>query len=399
MNVFRLDARMPGSVAEWTRARAVHARSGPVSGHGACGDHLWRVVSGAPGIVDAMGRASAGGRDPERGSLVIECRFDGGVSACRPVLRCHGRAGGPSSGGAFDLALIAHPASGLGLFMRRHGQEFRADVAWPDGGAPALLRLVFTWDVSGGGWVLAAEDCVENRVAFASGGQPVTLPLNELGALFACGGEMRDPSVAWLGLAEGRVPLGLSGRLGAGAMLRTPAGHVAASQIKAGDMVITRDRGAQPVRAAGIVDLPAYGSNVPIVIRANYLGARLDLPMLPHQRIAVGGADVEYLFGEDEVLVDAACFVDDRTVIRHEAGGRIGAAYVLLDEPDLICANGCWVESLWHDRAAARPERLAASGLDRVAKVPVHDRTVRRVLKDYEARTLAALRLRSGFIS
>lgn len=359
-------------------------------------DFAWQVISAAPGVVDAVARSVAAGvTGPDRGSLVIECRFDEALCKPRALLRCQQPMGKMAG---TDLALIADPVLGLGLFLRRGGRVFRAEVAWPGDGAPALLRAQFYREGPAGDWTFAAEDCRADRFAFASGAGAVALPLSDPGAPWSAGTQTRDGAVTWFGLAEGRVPFGLPCGLGADALVLTPGGYVAAAQLRAGDLVVTRDRGAQPVRAAGGVEHPAHGANVPVILRANYLGARLDLRLAPQQRIALAGAEVEYLFGEDEVLVEAGFFADDRAVIRTNAGGSVRLAFVLLDEPDLICANGCWVESLWHGKDAARPERRIAAGLAGVAGVQVHDRSARRVLKDYEARTLAALRRQAGMV-
>lgn len=377
-------------------------RSG--NGNAPWADFSWRMISAVPGVVDAAARPAPPAffdvPGADRGSLFIECRFDDVLDAPRTLLRCEqppGKAAGAVAG--TDLVLIADPRFGLGLFLRRGGQAFRAEVAWPGDGPPALSRILFYRQGAAGDWTFAVEDRGAGRFAFASGTGAVALPLRDPGVPWADARQTRDPAVTWFGLAEGRVPFGLPCGLGADALVLTPNGHVAAAQLRAGDLVITRDRGAQPVRAAGVVAHPAHGANVPVILRSNYLGARLDLRILPQQRIALAGAEVEYLFGEDEVLVEAGCFTDDRAVIRTAAGGSVRLAFVLLDEPDLICANGCWIESLWHCAQAARPERLAASGLGQVAGVPVHERTARRVLKDYEARTLASMRRQVGMIT
>lgn len=396
MNVLRLDPRRaaaggpPGfaegaSGADGGRAAPAGSAAGQVAAPDPASGFVWRVISPASGVMDALARPAASeAPGPERGALVMECRFDDGLGAARTLLRCPPSAGDPRAPGqGIDLAVIADPVEGIGLFLRRGADAFQARAAWPGGDGPtALMRLTFQWDGAAGGWTLAIEDCTGERRALVSGSGAAALPIAHLGALCAAGMDVRDPSVVWLALGEGRAPLGGLGRgLGADAMVLTPAGHVAAARLKAGDMVVTRDRGAQPVRAAGVVEQPAYGANVPVILRANYLGARLDLRLLPRQRIAMAGAEVEYLFGEDEVLVEAGYFVDDRTVMRGGEGGAMRLAYVLLDEPELICANGCWVESPWPGADAAGQGRAA-----------------RRVLKAYEARTLAALRQRAGVV-
>jgi hypothetical protein len=402
MSVVRLHAPVSGAgrrravAGSGGGAAAVKARHGAADPAGlACS---WRLISGAPGVCDAIAHPDpTGARDACRGSLVIECRFDAALAAQRPLLRCRaptGSGGGRARG--VELALMADPDRGLGLFLRRDGRDFRAEAPWPQGGPPALLRLMFHWDDPASVWTLAAEDGAGGDVALASGAGAAGVSVADLCALISRGEVLRDGAVQWLAVAGARVPFGLGAHLEAEALVQTPGGHIAAEQLRAGDMVITRDRGAQPVRAAGVVEYPAQGANAPVTVRAHYLGAQIDLRLLARQRIALGGAEVEYLFGEDEVLVEAGYFVDDRTVIRAAPGGRMRLAYVLLDEPDLICANGCWIESLWHGAAAARPARLAASGLAHLAPAPAHAHTARRVLKPYEARTLAALRSQSG---
>lgn len=396
MTVVRLRSGRIGAAPAPARAGAGMMRAASVDAAGVS----WRVISPAPGVVDTLGRPAApGSATPDCGSLIVECRLDEGLSAPRGLLRFEvppGARAGAEPG--FDLALMADPALGLGLFLRGGGRAFQAEIGWPGDGLPALLRILFHWDIGAGVWTFAAEDCRANRFAFASGAQAIALPVAALGALCAAGAGMRDRAVAWIGIAEGPVPFGLPCGLGAEALVMTPEGHVAAAQLRAGDRVVTRDHGVRPVRAAGLIECPAYGSQVPLMLRENYLGARRDLRLLPAQRLLVGGAEVEYLFGEDEVLVEAGYFLDDRSVIRGAEGGLARLVYLLLDEPELICANGCWVESVMHGRDAAEPPRLRASGLHRVAGVPVHERAARRVLNGFEARTLAALRRQAGVV-
>lgn len=108
-----------------------------------------------------------------------------------------------------------------------------------------------------------------------------------------------------LGLSRAPLSRNLGVAIGASSPVRVPGGTVRAGDLRLGDSVLTADHGAQPDRWLRKASLPCAGSLTPIRLRAPCFSARADLIVAPYQRVRVAGAGVEYLFGEDEVLIQA----------------------------------------------------------------------------------------------
>lgn len=155
-----------------------------------------------------------------------------------------------------------------------------------------------------------------------------------------------------------------------GTLVDTPEGPRRIEDIRRGDLVLTRDRGAQPVRWIGsrTVDaatLAAHASLRPIRIRAGALGRGIpvqDLMVSPQHRILVRSAIARRMFGQDEVLVAARQLLALEGVEVDETAAEVEYFHLLLDRHEVIIANGVETESLHTGREALRsltPEALA----------------------------------------
>src|SRR5690606_8831731 len=90
-------------------------------------------------------------------------------------------------------------------------------------------------------------------------------------------------------------------------------GEVAVENLRPGDLVMTRDHGAQVLRWVGRKelsrdDLAMDARLQPVLITAGALGAGLpaqDMRVSRQHRMLVTGPRAELLFGSDEVLVRA----------------------------------------------------------------------------------------------
>jgi len=102
------------------------------------------------------------------------------------------------------------------------------------------------------------------------------------------------------------------------------------------------------------------------------------------------GAEAEYLFGEDAVLIEA------RQLLGHPSAtlspAKLTRTYfqILLDHHECIQLSGAWSESLFVGRLAERPQVLATSRLYQLpsSAMPIHRKYVRPMLRNYETRTL-----------
>ncbi|PVA10282.1 2,3,4,5-tetrahydropyridine-2,6-carboxylate N-succinyltransferase [Pelagivirga sediminicola] len=130
----------------------------------------------------------------------------------------------------------------------------------------------------------------------------------------------------------------------AGTMIRTPEGQRPVETLKPGDLVMTRDDGAQPVRWTGRRTIAAAGDFAPIHIAANTFGRHRSLALSPLHRVLIRDALAELLFGEREVLVAARDLVNDSSVRRIE-GGEVEYVHILFDRHQLVFSEGLETES------------------------------------------------------
>jgi hypothetical protein len=137
-----------------------------------------------------------------------------------------------------------------------------------------------------------------------------------------------------------------------GTLIDTPDGPLAIEVLKPGDLVMTRDHGAQTVRWTRSGDHLLEESEdeaKPVQIRAGALGwgrPAQDLIVSPQHRILVGGA------GQLDGLFTREVFASAKSLtavpgIRHMKGKRdITWIHFACDRHEIVTANGCLSESL-----------------------------------------------------
>ncbi|PKP73474.1 MAG: 2,3,4,5-tetrahydropyridine-2,6-carboxylate N-succinyltransferase [Alphaproteobacteria bacterium HGW-Alphaproteobacteria-6] len=182
----------------------------------------------------------------------------------------------------------------------------------------------------------------------------------------------------------------------AGTLIRTPSGDRPVESLAPGDLVMTHDDGAQPLRWTGRRSVPATGTMAPIRIRAGTFGPHGTLMLSPQHRVLVRDSAAELLFGEAEVLVAAKDLVNGRS-IRVVEGGMVDYVHLLFDRHQVIFSEGLATESFLPGPQTTQgfeteivaeiytlfPEIDPATGLG-------YGASVRRALKAHEARVLMA---------
>ncbi len=287
-------------------------------------------------------------------------------------------------------------ADGTLCLLQRQGRSTAGlclSMNWPDQGG--LLRLTYSWDAPRRTSRLTAEFPLLGLLADTVGQNPLPLPFEDVEAL-AQGGILAHvhPGLAWLGLAHGQEAIGHAPGAAGSTPIRTPSGQQRLDTLVAGDLVVTREHGALPVRWVGRSEMPARGSFAPICLRAPYFGSRCDLIVSLQQRVVLGGAEVEYLFGEDEVLVEARRLIDGRTAAPDRNRSLIRYHSVLLDEHAVLDADGCGLESLFlgvRNTGTSIYADMLLTGLP-TSQCPRHGRQALPELRAYEATTLLAMR-------
>lgn len=130
----------------------------------------------------------------------------------------------------------------------------------------------------------------------------------------------------------------------AGTEIMTPAGPVAVENLQAGDLVLTRDHGAQPVIWTGSQAVRGTQNLAPIAFAAGRFGVRQPLRVSPQHRVLISGWEAELLFGETEVLVPAKALIDDRFV-RRAPCKSVTYVHLLFAQHQIIESHGFWSES------------------------------------------------------
>lgn len=277
---------------------------------------------------------------------------------------------GTGDGPAQGLSVMFDPAEGLGVMQRRGGQLRRHWLPGPlPGGAGALLA--FGWSgAPGGHWRLAVLPRDETgAVQETTGPDTMTLSLAEALAIFsgdAGQGTALHPAVEWCGVARGEFPFPPAALIAASARIHTPSGPVPARLLRPGDLVLTTDDGPQPLLAATVLELPHRGSLMPVVLRSGHLPLPRDLVVGPRQHVLIDGAEVEYLFGTDEVFVTARELIDGRLARPVGDGAVTAMAALVLAHPGVLLAEGMALAA-GHADPAARSARPCLRGYEAAA--------------------------------
>jgi len=145
-----------------------------------------------------------------------------------------------------------------------------------------------------------------------------------------------------------------------GTRIRTKDGTRLIEDLREGDLVQTKDNGLQPLRWIGSrrmsgVRLFAMPKLRPIRIAGGALGLEqpdTDLLVSPEHRMLVRGAVAQSLFNTSEVLVAAKDLINGTCITVDMQVREITYIHVLLDQHQIVWANGLETES-FHPASAA----------------------------------------------
>lgn len=277
------------------------------------------------------------------------------------------------------LSVLHDDEGGLRILHRQGQSIVRHILPGPLPQEPGIARIILLWDGPSRRWTLRYERAGQPDILTVSGKNPVPMGLDDLRALCPRDGiATRHPAVLWFGVTSGDTPPERAPWLGLRTPIRTPTGPRAAGALRVGDMVMTRDAGAQMLRSVRHMDLPSRGAYAPVLLRAPYFGTSHDLLVSADQMILLDGAEVEYLFGQDEVLAQAQHLTDGTAAIFDQRRAVTSCVSLDLGYPDLIESLGCAFASAQHDHRA--PEATAP----------------RHVLRNYEAVPLMVMQGRGN---
>ena len=347
----------------------------------------WIATSdGRRPVVAPVVDAQAGGLVPI-GSLVIETLFTARAAQPQIVLDYDRTAGWHRR-----FAVTLH-TDGEVLVEHRQGTSItyaRLHLTRPL--QDATLRLTYAWHAPDRHGILTVESPDTGTVDQAGFDDPQPMPLDDIAALIKGESVQADPAVSVLACSDEIESAGVSSGFEAGTLIDTTNGPRPIEGLKPGDLVHTIERGLQPVRCVVSRDVPALGGFTPIHLRAPYFGLQQDMTVSPGHRMLIAGADAEYLFGSDAVLVEARHLAKMASVPRRFRGETVRYVQLIMDCHDCISVAGTWAESLYLGDSADHPVRLAASALAGVPahQLPRHARVAGPLLKNYEAMVLVS---------
>lgn len=201
---------------------------------------------------------------------------------------------------------------------------------------------------------------------------------------------------------NGGLVAGLDNGLAENTRIMTDRGEIPVRFLSRGDRILTRDNGYQPLRWLGrlsfsCLDLRRVAGAAPVWLGAHPIGPGREnrsLMISQGHRILVEGADVQLLFGEEEVLVEAAHLRGPGAEPNSIPLSNQSFTYhqLLFHRHQIVQANGVWVESLF-----VPPPTCAGPKLSCVLspKGIYHGRATRNCLTQEQATLLMTLRRRN----
>jgi hypothetical protein len=324
-----------------------------------------------------------------RGSIVIETRLstDDKPQTLLAYERTHPWKGGISfravPGGA--IILVMYQGDEVFHTVLQHNLEARADV----------LRVTFSWDSEARSGQIAVERPESDDITVQRTPPPPPLLLEDIYTLAnrpqLC---EQDSEVLFFAVSNTIEPIGPMPSVIGSLPVLTPFGYRAVEDLRCGDTVTTRQNGVVPVLSQISREVPALGSFQPVRIRAPYFGLRRDLVVAPHQRLVIGGTDVEYLFGREAVLIPAASLVNGFAAYFEEEAHLVRYHQLLLPGHEPFVSGDTELESLYIGRMRRSREQLAQTLLQEVpgTLLPEHARRGLKILQSFEAIALAQAR-------
>lgn len=179
----------------------------------------------------------------------------------------------------------------------------------------------------------------------------------------------------------------------AGTRISVPGGMARVEDLTVGDLVLTQDHGAQPVRWIGQRTVPGRGVFAPVRISAGALGDHGDVLVSPQHRIVLSDWRAQVYLGEDEVLCPAHALINGDTIHRAPCD-EVTYVHLMFDAHEIILAEGLATESflpgayLCHETSALRQEIIAIFPELEAREPYLH--SARRMVRGYEGLLLAS---------
>lgn len=175
-----------------------------------------------------------------------------------------------------------------------------------------------------------------------------------------------------------------------GTLILTPKGPVRVEMLKAGDLVTTRDNGAQSLTWVGKARTHGKDQFAPVRFEVGAIGNTEVLEVSQQHRMLLCTPLAELVFGRHEVLV-AAKHLAGQKGIKIAPRNSVDYVHIMCAQHEVICVNGVWAESFFYGEQTVSGLELAARHelesifADDLALVGNFSETARYCLNKHEA--------------
>jgi len=133
-----------------------------------------------------------------------------------------------------------------------------------------------------------------------------------------------------------------------GTLIATPTGFARIEDLRPGDLIMTKDAGAQPLRwiyarDVSHLELMGHPNLRPVVIPGDGPALRVSR----QHRLLVDGKIAQRMFGADQILIPAKDLVGNFDVQMDASYAPLQYFHLLLDDHHILNANGFAAESLY----------------------------------------------------
>ncbi len=291
------------------------------------------------------------------------------------------------------LSLSVDPGGRITLTDRQGPAHVRAHLDAPLTEEDGCLRIYYTWNAPARRGALAVELPDTGRWMRAPIHAPHPLPEDDLAMLAqSLGPRVLDAGTGFLAWSDTVEPVGPMPGLGEGTAIDTANGPRQVQTLTPGDLVRTAADGFLPVRHVLTREVPAAARLAPVLLAAPALGLAADVLVAPGHRMRIEGADAEYLFSEDAVLVEARHLVPIAAVPLGHRRATQRYHQVVLDRHACISISGAWGESQFLPAPGTQLAERIGTILAPLPpqSVPHHDAHATPLLRPYEAAVLVA---------
>ncbi|MEM7295909.1 MAG: Hint domain-containing protein [Pseudomonadota bacterium] len=288
-----------------------------------------------------------------------------------------------------EMRITALPSGNVSLTCAGPNRRTETMLIAPTIQPGAALRLTYTWDGPAQIGHFSAHWPNEDELVTQAVVQPMPLPM----ALIR---HIAQPDVlgsmaTFVAVADHQMPIGPMPGVGAETMVETSMGHKPISDLSIGDSLMGIDGTASPVLSLVRQSLPCFGSTNAMVLRPRSMEDAETVVVTAETRVMTGGPDVEYLIGEQAVLVAARQLERARVSDMAQAPAFMTFYQAVCAEPIVTEMAGTAISTLYFSPSAkAHNLRTLTTIADIPGNLFGHGRPAAPVLKTFEAVTLAA---------